>query len=79
VEPDLPPHEEGDIRVGRKTGAAQEAERRRVRRPGTAIFTRPPILSAAPMRAHAGTLPRAARVEANRAPPSAARRTSVLR
>jgi hypothetical protein len=41
VEPDLSPCEEGDVRVGRKTRAAQEAERRRVRLPGATIFARP--------------------------------------
>jgi hypothetical protein len=41
VELDLSPCEEGDVCVGRKTRAAQEAERRRVRLPGAAIFTRP--------------------------------------
>jgi hypothetical protein len=41
VEPDLSLREEEDVRVGRKTGAAQEVERRRVRLPGAAIFVRP--------------------------------------
>jgi hypothetical protein len=40
VEPDLSPREEEDVHVGRETGAAQEAERHRVRLPRTAIFVR---------------------------------------
>jgi hypothetical protein len=41
VEPDLSPREEGNVRVEREAGAAQEAERRRVRLPGAATFVRP--------------------------------------
>jgi hypothetical protein len=41
VELDLSPHVEEDIRVGRETGAAQEAERRHVRLPRAAILVRP--------------------------------------
>jgi hypothetical protein len=41
VEPDLLPHEEGSVRIGQKTGAAQEVEHRRVRLPGAAFFIKP--------------------------------------
>jgi hypothetical protein len=40
VEPDLSPRREGNVRVGRETIAALEAEHRRVRLPGFAFFVK---------------------------------------
>jgi hypothetical protein len=41
VQPDFSPRGEGNIRVGRETGAARETEHHRVRLPGTVFFVKP--------------------------------------
>jgi hypothetical protein len=40
VEPDLSPHGEGNVRVGRETGAVREAEHHRVHLPDAAFFVK---------------------------------------